>query len=152
MLMTRETLLRAGYTPERKEVKIYDSLPGRTAGERLAAILPLVPASWDLLYLGGGYQAPPLSRVNKYLIRNGGMLTTHAYAITSKMAKMVTGHLDAGYGVGLSTSGGLPGSRHDEVSPLPSSSAVPDSRASHPASAALVRYSPRGPPATFPIA
>jgi hypothetical protein len=100
MLMTREVLLRAGYAPKRKEVEIYDSLPGQTVGERLAAILPYVPASWDLLYLGGGYQAPPISRLNEHLIRNGGMLTTHAYAITRKMAKMVTEYLDAGYGVG----------------------------------------------------
>ena len=100
MLTTRETLLRVGYTPEREEVKIFDSLPGVTAEERLAAILPHVPASWDLLYLGGGYEAPPISRVNKHLIRNGGMLTTHAYAISRAMAKRLTKQLDAAYGVG----------------------------------------------------
>jgi hypothetical protein len=59
---------------------------------------------------------------------------------------------DADYSVGLSTSGGLPASRHDAVSPLPSSSPIPDSRRSHPAAVALVCYSPRGPPAASPIA
>lgn len=100
MLTTRETLLRVGYTPEREEVKIFDSLPGDSAEERLAAVLPYVPAGWDLLYLGGGYEAPPIARVNKHLIRNGGMLTTHAYAITRAMAKRLTDQLDAAYGVG----------------------------------------------------
>lgn len=100
MLTTRETLLRVGYTPEREEVKIFDSLPGDSAEERLAAVLPYVPAGWDLLYLGGGYEAPPIARVNKHLIRNGGMLTTHAYAITRAMAERMTKRLDAGHGVG----------------------------------------------------
>lgn len=100
MLTTRELLLSVGYTPERDEVRIFDSLPGHTAEERLAMILPYVPASWDLLYLGGGYESPPLARANEHMIRNGGMLTTHAYAITRKMAGTVTAYLDALHGAG----------------------------------------------------
>ena len=100
MLITRELLLRVGYTPEREEVQIFDSLPGATASERFRAILPSIPPTWDLLYLGGGYQTPPLARTNRYLIRNEGMHTTHAYAIGRRMAQLVTDHLDAGYGAG----------------------------------------------------
>jgi GR25 family glycosyltransferase involved in LPS biosynthesis len=100
MFTTRTTLERAGYRPPQEELKIYDSLPGLTAEERLEAILPYVPAHWDLLYLGGGYQVPPISRMNKHLIRNHGMLTTHAYAITPGMARRMTEHLDASYGIG----------------------------------------------------
>jgi hypothetical protein len=100
MLTTRELLLRIGYTPQRDEVKIFDALIGDAAEDRLAELLPHVPAGWDLLYLGGGYESPPLKRVNVHVIRNAGMQTTHAYAITRQMARRVTDHLDAGYGVG----------------------------------------------------
>jgi GR25 family glycosyltransferase involved in LPS biosynthesis len=115
MLTTRKTLLRAGYKPEREEVKIFDSLPGQTVEARLAAILSYVPASWDLLYLGGGYQTEPIARLNKYLIRNGGMLTTHAYAITRKMAKLVTEQLDAGYGSGTESNPNVHSGASDTV-------------------------------------
>ena len=99
MLTTREILLRVGFTSSREELKIFDSLPGKTAEERLAAILVHVPMHWDLLYLGGSYQAPPISRVNKHVIRNNGMHATHAYVITQRMAKLATEILDVGYGV-----------------------------------------------------
>jgi len=48
--------------------------------------------------------------------------------------------------IGLATSGGLPESCSDVVGPLASSSGVSDSRVSHPSSATVVPYSPRGPP------
>lgn len=100
MFLTRETLLSVGYAPHRDEVRLYDSLRGVTPEERLAAALEHVPKNWDLLYLGGGYESPPLARVNEHVIRNQGMLTTHTYAITPRMAELATAHLDAGYGVG----------------------------------------------------
>lgn len=49
--------------------------------------------------------------------------------------------------IGLATSGGLPASCGDAVSPLASSSEVSHSRVSHLSSATGVPYSPRGPPA-----
>src|SRR5207247_11013691 len=49
--------------------------------------------------------------------------------------------------IGLATSGGLPASCGDVVSPLASSPEVSDSRVSHLSSATGVPYSPRGPPA-----
>lgn len=100
MLTTRKLLLKVGFTSDRDEVKIFDSLPGKSAEDRLRALLPYIPTKWDLLYLGGSYQTSPLSRVNKHVIRNVGMLATHAYAISAGMAKRVTEHLDAGYGAG----------------------------------------------------
>jgi hypothetical protein len=50
--------------------------------------------------------------------------------------------------VGLSTSGGLPASVRDVVSPLAPSSFVSTARISHASSATIVPYSPRGPPAS----
>jgi hypothetical protein len=58
----------------------------------------------------------------------------------------------AGDSVGLSTSGGLPASCRDVVGPLASSSTIPGSSVSRPASATLVPYSPRGPPASSRLA
>lgn len=100
MFTTREVLLRAGYATTQKEIEIFDSLPGKTAEQRLAALLPEVPSQWDLLYLGGGYETEPHSRPSPHIIRNRGMLTTHAYAITRAMAERMTKRLDAGHGVG----------------------------------------------------
>jgi hypothetical protein len=54
--------------------------------------------------------------------------------------------------VGLSTSGGLPASSRDTASPLESSSGVSGSGVSHPASATIVPYSPRGPPTSSRLA
>jgi len=48
--------------------------------------------------------------------------------------------------VGLATSGGLPEPRRDADRPLAFSSVVSRSPTSHPASASVVQYSPRGPP------
>jgi len=54
----------------------------------------------------------------------------------------------AGDSVGLSTSGGLPASCRGAANPLASSSDIPCFSVSRPASAAIVPYSPRGPPAS----
>jgi hypothetical protein len=59
--------------------------------------------------------------------------------------------VDAGTGAGLTTSGGLPASWGDLASPLPSSTPIPGSRVSRPASATVVPYSPRGPPRSSPL-
>lgn len=114
-LLTREILVGAGYGFDRKEVEIFDALPGETAEERVAAVLPYVPSHWDLLYLGGGYQAPPLSRVNKHLIRNDGMLTTHSYAITRTAATLLTEQLDAAFDVGTESDPGVHSGPSDSV-------------------------------------
>ena len=59
------------------------------------------------------------------------------------------GSVPSGDLVGLSTSGGLPASGNDVVGPLASSSNVSGSFVSHPSSAIVVPYAPRGPPAAY---
>ena len=51
--------------------------------------------------------------------------------------------------VGLATSGGLPEPRRNAARPLAFSSDVPHFKTSHPASASIVQYSPRGPPLSY---
>jgi GR25 family glycosyltransferase involved in LPS biosynthesis len=87
MLTTREVLLKAGYQPTQEEVVIFDSCPGATLEKRFGVMIDEVPESWDLLYLGGGYECEPRCRVRKHVIRNRGMLTTHAYAMSRKFAR-----------------------------------------------------------------
>lgn len=46
-----------------------------------------VPADWDMLYIGGGYGGPPISRVSAHVIRAGRLMTTSSYGVTYDMAK-----------------------------------------------------------------
>ena len=95
--LTRGELIRVGYVASQAEVRIFDSCPGQSLTERFAFLAEHVPQHWDLLYLGGGYECKPHGRVNRYVIRNAGMLCTHAYAISREFAQKMTAHLDAGY-------------------------------------------------------
>jgi hypothetical protein len=90
---TRSLLLKAGFPPNADPLRIFDSCPGVSFTERFEAILSYIPDKWDLLYLGGGYEAPPIARVNKYIIRNYGMHTTHAYAISRDFARKMVDRL-----------------------------------------------------------
>jgi hypothetical protein len=78
-------------------VRIFASVLG-TFDERLDQIMRGVPGDWDVLYLGGGYAAPPLERISPTCIRNAGMMTTGSYAITREHAKVWTAKVDADYG------------------------------------------------------
>jgi hypothetical protein len=104
-VMTRDLLVEAKYADVQDTMRIFDSLapsvPASSVADWLAARLSTmldVPANWDLLYLGGGYASPPKGRVNKWCIRNNGMLTTHSYAIARKFARLITEHLDENWG------------------------------------------------------
>lgn len=63
-----------------------------------------VPETWEMLYLGGHYGEPPLSRVSQHVIRIGRMLTTSSYGITWQMARKMApyicgiGPIDSLYG------------------------------------------------------
>lgn len=94
MFVTRAELVRVGFQERDATLKIFDSCPGTTFLERFSEMLPSVPDRWDLLYLGGGYESPPWGRVNRHVIRNAGMLTTHAYAIGRRFAAELTERLD----------------------------------------------------------
>lgn len=96
--ITERLLWSAGYGGMHDVMKIFKSVSGESFHDRLNALLPHVPENWDLLYLGGGYACDPVSRVNTHIIRSGGMLTTHAYAISRAYAEVLTSRLDVAYG------------------------------------------------------
>jgi hypothetical protein len=86
--LTREDLTAAGYTAAGDHtLRIFDSCLGKSFAERWGSMRSSVPDDWDLLYLGGGYETAARYRVNKYIIRNAGMLTTHAYGISRSFAQ-----------------------------------------------------------------
>jgi len=58
--------------------------------EKFNEMIALVPEDWDMLYLGGHYAATPISRINKHVVRHGGMFTTSSYAVTHEMAKTIS--------------------------------------------------------------
>ena len=84
--LTRAMLLENGYGEDSAAVRVYDQLPDTGVEARLGRMLPEVPPDFELLYLGGGYAAPPRGRVSPHVIRNAGMLTTHAYALSRAFA------------------------------------------------------------------
>jgi glycosyl transferase family 25 len=54
------------------------------------SMIKLVPEDWEMLYLGGHYAEPPISRVNKHVIKHGRMFTTSSYGVTCEMAKKLS--------------------------------------------------------------
>jgi hypothetical protein len=101
--ITRSILLKAGFSAAADPVRIHESCPGESFAERFDWMRGWIPDRWDLLYLGGSYESPPVGRVNKYIIRNAGMHTTHAYAISRAFAKKMADHL----GMAVSLGGGI---------------------------------------------
>ena len=89
MLTTRAELVRVGYQEGGDVLDIFDSCPGTTFADRFTAMMPCIPTVWDLLYLGGSYEAPPRRRENRHVIRNAGMHTTHAYAVSRAYAEIL---------------------------------------------------------------
>lgn len=59
-------------------------------------IVPEIPDDWDMLYLGGHYGSPPISRVSPHIIRIASMLTTSSYAVSRKFAYEVAPHIHSG--------------------------------------------------------
>lgn len=52
-----------------------------------------VPETWEILYLGGHYGGPPISRISSHVIRIGRMMTTSSYGITWQMARKMAPHI-----------------------------------------------------------
>lgn len=95
-------LREAGYKPADPTMRIFmsapwrpifDALPHLSISERFDYLAPFIPADWDVLYLGGGYAAPP-ERVNEHVLRSRGMLGVFAYAMTKTAARAITRALD----------------------------------------------------------
>jgi GR25 family glycosyltransferase involved in LPS biosynthesis len=53
----------------------------RRAGEWLAMLMPLLPADWDLFFLGGQHMMPPATTADARLLLGKGITRTHAYAV-----------------------------------------------------------------------
>lgn len=66
--------------------------------ERWAAMLPFIPDDWDLLYLGAHYGGPPISRINKHIVRGNNLKTTSSYAITASYARFLVPYLSGSAG------------------------------------------------------
>lgn len=94
--ITKPILERAGHYPGGKVwdtfCKINNGLG--SVNERFSELIPHVP-EYDVLYLGGGYGEPPISRVNEFVIRCGFMQTTSSYGISREFAEKWSNLVDA---------------------------------------------------------
>lgn len=67
-------------------------------------VMPRVPETWDLLYLGGHYGEAPQARLSSSVLRTGTMLTTSSYGITLTQARRMapficgSGPIDSHFG------------------------------------------------------
>lgn len=61
--------------------------------EMFTEMIEEVPDDFDVLYLGGHYSEPPISRVSKHVIRCGRMSTTSSYAVTWQHARKMAPHI-----------------------------------------------------------
>lgn len=89
-----------GFKPEQKVWQTFHSIldGGGNANERFAALIPFLPAEWDILYLGASYGEAPISRLNPHVIRTASMKTTTAYAITRDYARRLGAMIDKSMG------------------------------------------------------
>lgn len=69
-------------------VSLFDDV-----NEKFEAMIGEVPENWDLLYLGGHYAEPPISRVSPHVIRCGRMMTTSSYGITWQQARRMAPYI-----------------------------------------------------------
>lgn len=89
----------AAYSPSPVLDTFKSVLVGRgTLANRFEYLSQFLPGAWDMLYLAAGYGEPPISRLNKHVIRCGAMLTTGTYGITREFARVWTDKVDALYG------------------------------------------------------
>jgi len=95
--VTKSRLIQAGFKPEQEVWKTHCSILGGMGdlNARFNCLSPWLPSEWDVLYLGGSFQEAPISRLNKHVIRCGGMLTTSSYGITRAFARKWTEAADA---------------------------------------------------------
>jgi hypothetical protein len=70
-----------------------------------------VPDAWDVLYLGGHFAEPPISRVAPNVIRCGRMHTTSSYAVRWQTARRIAPYLCGVGPIDTLISGFLPNMR-----------------------------------------
>jgi len=93
-VLTLKDLQDGGFIPESDVMKTFLSAPGGLH-RRFDYMVQFVPADWDVLYLGGGYGGPPITRVHRHVVRCGAMMTTSSYGITKQFAQIWTEGVDA---------------------------------------------------------
>lgn len=97
-IITQEVLYEAGFRPGSRVWNTWHDAPGSNLNERFDFLSEHVPhkwEKWDILYIGGGYGEPPISRINKYVLRAGFMQTTSCYGVTREFARKFTGALNS---------------------------------------------------------
>lgn len=99
-VVTLDLLRQHGFRPGSKVRETFCSIlcGDGNLSNRFKALSLYLPYEWDVLYLGAGYGEPPISRVNKHVIRCGFMQTTSSYGITKEFAKIWTEKVDAAVG------------------------------------------------------
>jgi GR25 family glycosyltransferase involved in LPS biosynthesis len=98
--ITVNKLKDGGFKPEQDVWKTHCSVlnGGGNFQQRFGALAQHVPDKWDMLWLGGGYGSPPISRINRHVIRFRSMKCCAAYALTREFAKEWTKRTDATQG------------------------------------------------------
>ena len=97
--ITFEELAKAGFMAGSKVWETFDSIGEvQDLNHRFGLLTDFLPPHWDVLYLGGGYGEPPISRYNQHVVRCGYMQTTSSYAITAEFAAQWTRRVDASMG------------------------------------------------------
>ena len=99
-LVTFEALKPRGFRPGSKVWETHASIlkGSGTLNERFCELSAHLPAHYDVLYLGAAYGEPPISRLNKHVLRVGFMQTTGSYGITKHFAQEWTARVDASLG------------------------------------------------------
>lgn len=95
--LTLKKIKDGGFVPTQDVWKTFCSVLGGvgTLQERFNYLARYIPEHWDMLWLGGGYGSPPISRLNKHVIRFREMKCCAAYAMTRDFAKEWTRRIDA---------------------------------------------------------
>lgn len=98
-VITTDVLRESGFKHDNPVWQTFMSIPcGNNLNTRFQYLSRFLPPKWDVIYLGGGYGEPPISRVNEYVIRCGFMQTTSSYGITREFARVWTDKIDASMG------------------------------------------------------
>lgn len=84
-ILTIADIIAGGFKPYDAVSKVFMSLTGSFEA-KFNRMVEFLPSDWDLFYLGAGYGAPPIARVNQHVIRCASMMTTSSYGITKACA------------------------------------------------------------------
>lgn len=92
-VLTLADIIAGGFKPDDAVSKIFMSLSG-SFEDKFNKMVEFVPMDWDMLYLGADYSAPPIARVNQYVIRSAEVHMLSSYGITKTCAKTIYGEAE----------------------------------------------------------